>query len=89
MEVRLPLKCRVYVFDALIYVGVSDAGALIRCLPGDDRTNGFFVSCFVRNGEQKALPVPDATPSSSKRSIEGVEQTVPTGSRNKKKRRKR
>lgn len=21
---------------------------MIRCLPGEDRTNGFFVSCFVR-----------------------------------------
>ncbi|KAF8656783.1 hypothetical protein AX16_002335 [Volvariella volvacea WC 439] len=26
----------------------GDASALIRCLPGDDATNGFFISCFVR-----------------------------------------
>ncbi|KAJ7454797.1 S-adenosyl-L-methionine-dependent methyltransferase [Mycena latifolia] len=26
----------------------NDATSLIRCSPGDDATNGFFVSCFVR-----------------------------------------
>jgi 25S rRNA (cytosine2278-C5)-methyltransferase len=26
----------------------GDASSLIRCAPGDDGTNGFFVSCFVR-----------------------------------------
>lgn len=28
----------------------SDADGLVRCVPGEDHTNGFFVSCFVRNG---------------------------------------
>ncbi|GLB40515.1 putative class I-like SAM-binding methyltransferase superfamily, RsmB NOP family protein [Lyophyllum shimeji] len=27
----------------------SQAASLVRCSPGDDSTNGFFVSCFVRN----------------------------------------
>jgi hypothetical protein len=27
----------------------ADAGALIRCSPKEDATNGFFVSCFVRS----------------------------------------
>ncbi|THH19811.1 hypothetical protein EW146_g1416 [Bondarzewia mesenterica] len=26
----------------------ADAAALVRCSPGEDATNGFFVSCFVR-----------------------------------------
>jgi putative methyltransferase len=26
---------------------VELAGSLIRCSPGEDKTNGFFVSCFV------------------------------------------
>lgn len=26
----------------------GDADSLIRCLPGEDATNGFFVSCFVK-----------------------------------------
>ncbi|KAJ3567885.1 hypothetical protein NP233_g6070 [Leucocoprinus birnbaumii] len=26
----------------------GDAEGLVRCLPGEDATNGFFVSCFVR-----------------------------------------
>ena len=31
----------------------GDASSLVRCLPGEDATNGFFVSCFVRdNGQQ-------------------------------------
>jgi putative methyltransferase len=25
------------------------AESVIRCLPGEDKTNGFFVACFVRN----------------------------------------
>ncbi|KAF8072034.1 S-adenosyl-L-methionine-dependent methyltransferase [Lyophyllum atratum] len=29
----------------------SQAASLVRCSPGDDATNGFFVSCFVRNGQ--------------------------------------
>ncbi|KAF8907329.1 S-adenosyl-L-methionine-dependent methyltransferase [Gymnopilus junonius] len=28
----------------------DDASSLIRCLPGEDATNGFFVSCFVKPG---------------------------------------
>lgn len=27
----------------------GDASSLIRCCPGEDATNGFFVSCFVRD----------------------------------------
>jgi putative methyltransferase len=30
-------------------IGPGDASSLIRCLPGEDATNGFFVSCFVRD----------------------------------------
>ncbi|KAF9484339.1 S-adenosyl-L-methionine-dependent methyltransferase [Pholiota conissans] len=26
----------------------DDAAAVVRCLPGEDATNGFFVSCFIR-----------------------------------------
>lgn len=29
----------------------GDAGSLIRCSPGEDATNGFFVSCFVKEDE--------------------------------------
>ncbi len=31
----------------------ADAGSLIRCLPGEDRTNGFFVSLFVRGKDEE------------------------------------
>lgn len=27
--------------------------AVIRCLPGEDATNGFFVSCFVKKSPGK------------------------------------
>jgi len=30
-------------------INPGDALSLIRCLPGEDATNGFFVSCFVRD----------------------------------------
>ncbi|KAJ7242784.1 S-adenosyl-L-methionine-dependent methyltransferase [Mycena haematopus] len=39
----------------------EDAAPLIRCSPGEDATNGFFVSCFVRK---------EATPSTNKRKAE-------------------
>ncbi|PFH53101.1 hypothetical protein AMATHDRAFT_79254 [Amanita thiersii Skay4041] len=29
------------------------AASLVRCLPGEDNTNGFFVSCFVKGGKRK------------------------------------
>ncbi|KAF5392260.1 hypothetical protein D9757_001514 [Collybiopsis confluens] len=31
----------------------DDAASLIRCLPGEDATNGFFVSCFVKGSGQR------------------------------------
>jgi putative methyltransferase len=31
------------------------AESVIRCLPGEDKTNGFFVACFVRNEETDGL----------------------------------
>ncbi|KDR78915.1 hypothetical protein GALMADRAFT_64214 [Galerina marginata CBS 339.88] len=31
----------------------ADASSLIRCLPGEDATNGFFVSCFVKLSTRK------------------------------------
>ena len=31
-----------------LIASLTEADSLIRCVPGDDRTNGFFVSCFVR-----------------------------------------
>jgi hypothetical protein len=30
------------------YVYVEDAASVIRCMPSEDATNGFFVSCFVK-----------------------------------------
>lgn len=34
-------------------IAIADAEGLIRCLPGEDATNGFFVSCFVRRMEDE------------------------------------
>ncbi|KAE9408379.1 S-adenosyl-L-methionine-dependent methyltransferase [Gymnopus androsaceus JB14] len=37
----------------------SHAASVVRCLPGEDATNGFFVSCFVRSSaddEQEQAP---------------------------------
>ncbi|KLO13049.1 S-adenosyl-L-methionine-dependent methyltransferase [Schizopora paradoxa] len=41
-------------------LGADDADAVIRCSPDEDQTNGFFVSCFVRES-------PSAVGKSSKR----------------------
>ncbi|KAF8742652.1 hypothetical protein AX14_002887 [Amanita brunnescens Koide BX004] len=32
----------------------NNAASLVRCLPGEDRTNGFFVACFVKTKESPA-----------------------------------
>ncbi len=32
----------------------DDAASLVRCVPGEDRTNGFFVACFVKTMESLA-----------------------------------
>ncbi|KAI0067381.1 S-adenosyl-L-methionine-dependent methyltransferase [Artomyces pyxidatus] len=39
----------------------ADADALVRCSPGEDATNGFFVSCF-----QRGQPLEASTPSPRK-----------------------
>lgn len=38
--------------------GTGDADSLIRCSPGEDGTNGFFVSCFIRE-HNSILPQPE------------------------------
>ncbi|EIN03703.1 S-adenosyl-L-methionine-dependent methyltransferase [Punctularia strigosozonata HHB-11173 SS5] len=56
----------------------EDADSVIRCSPGEDATNGFFVSCFVK--ETKS--------SGKKRSAESLENE-PSDSKPKKKKKKR
>ncbi|KAG5645555.1 hypothetical protein DXG03_005830 [Asterophora parasitica] len=59
----------------------GQAESLVRCLPGDDATNGFFVSCFVRdvalNEKRKADAIEDD---------DGHEAGVPQKKKKKKKR---
>lgn len=31
-----------------LIIPTPDADSLVRCIPGEDHTNGFFVACFVR-----------------------------------------
>lgn len=31
----------------------EQARSLVRCLPGEDATNGFFVACFIKDGSRK------------------------------------
>jgi putative methyltransferase len=33
------------------------AESVIRCLPGEDKTNGFFVACFVRSDGNAEQPI--------------------------------
>lgn len=37
----------------------GQTASLVRCSPGDDATNGFFVSCFVRGQKRKSDLVHD------------------------------
>lgn len=55
-------------FD-LILLHSEDASSVIRCSPGEDHTNGFFVSCFIRRATE--------TDSSGKRKASDEEQDPP------------
>lgn len=54
----------------------ADASSLVRCSPDHDATNGFFVSCFVRNNN-----------ASKKR--KDIEEERPDGSGSKRKKKKK
>jgi putative methyltransferase len=60
----------------------GDADSLVRCSPGEDGTNGFFVSCFIREHHSE-LP---QTESFKKRKAEPEE--VAPGKRKKKRKKK-
>lgn len=48
-------KPEMFPFGMSLNLSVSDnAASLVRCLPGEDHTNGFFVACFVKTKESLA-----------------------------------
>lgn len=48
-------KSEIFPLGTSLNPSVSDnAASLVRCLPGEDRTNGFFVACFVKTKEPLA-----------------------------------
>jgi putative methyltransferase len=59
----------------------GDAGSLVRCSPGEDGTNGFFVSCFIRE-HNSVLP---QTEPLKKRKAETEEVTIQKRKRKRKK----
>ncbi|KAG2147675.1 S-adenosyl-L-methionine-dependent methyltransferase [Suillus clintonianus] len=63
--------------------GTGDADSLVRCSPGEDGTNGFFVSCFIR---EHNCVLPQAEPLKKKRKPE-TEEVAPE--KRKKKRKKK
>ncbi|KAJ3853965.1 S-adenosyl-L-methionine-dependent methyltransferase [Lentinula lateritia] len=66
------------------------AASLVRCLPGEDATNGFFVSCFVRSSvirEESDRALPD-----KKRKVDQIieeQQDVALDTRRRQEKRKR
>lgn len=58
---------------AYLIFGIDLADCVVRTIPEEDLTNGFFVSCFVRKGTQV------------KRNIEEVETTQQNAPQKKKK----
>lgn len=69
---------------------IENSESVIRTDPMQDRTNGFFVACFVKSIECEMEPV--ATISSSKRSHDDIEGLAthdqPQSSKRKKRRKK-
>ena len=74
--------------DASSYL-TGGAGSLIRCSPGDDATNGFFVCLFMR---VTANPGSEDQPSLStkrKHEADGLELEIPNCPSKKRKKRKK
>ncbi|KAI0710126.1 S-adenosyl-L-methionine-dependent methyltransferase [Earliella scabrosa] len=65
-----------------------DAESLVRCSPGEDATNGFFVSLFVRDTEQQR-DVPEASARKRKTTEDEDGTSEPLVKRKKKKKKKR
>ncbi|KAJ3891547.1 S-adenosyl-L-methionine-dependent methyltransferase [Lentinula edodes] len=66
------------------------AASLVRCLPGEDATNGFFVSCFVRSSVTRAES--DRAPPDKKRKVDQVieeQEDVALNTRKRQQKRKR
>jgi putative methyltransferase len=65
-------------------ISVADAESLIRTMPGDDRTNGFFVAVFVRDG-----PTSSSDNSLKRKLDDGEAGDSANGKKPKKKRKKK
>lgn len=61
----------------------DDALSLIRCSPGEDATNGFFVSCFIRQVESKKRKLGDVMSA-----VQEEEEKVPSKKKRKKTKKK-
>lgn len=48
LQSLLEFALRCYYNSFPSYVDIGDAASLVRCTPGEDATNGFFVSLFIR-----------------------------------------
>ncbi|GJJ08269.1 hypothetical protein Clacol_002479 [Clathrus columnatus] len=62
----------------------DQADRVVRCRPGEDKTNGFFVSCFVRNTSVKSNPGAAAT--AKRKPVDDVSKTDTVKKRRKKQR---
>ncbi|TFK98683.1 S-adenosyl-L-methionine-dependent methyltransferase [Pterulicium gracile] len=70
------------------------AQSMLRCMPGEDFTNGFFVSCFAKAAEPTAIEEPATTATASKRPREdddgdAATKEAPKPSKKSKKKRKK
>jgi putative methyltransferase len=59
----------------------------VRCSPGEDATNGFFVACFVRK-DSVDLEAPAVSGATKRKVEEGSEGNESQGKKKKRKRRK-
>ena len=72
----------------------GDADCVVRCSPGEDATNGFFVSCFVRQSHSGSTKLGKRSRSSVQGgngegdTRESGEHIIRMGKRNRTKRRK-
>lgn len=72
-----------------IVLAAEEAASLVRCSPGDDATNGFFVSLFLRDADVSETNVPPSSTMKRKHDAGGVEGQPGVPGRPSKKRKKK
>ncbi|KAI0701330.1 S-adenosyl-L-methionine-dependent methyltransferase [Cytidiella melzeri] len=71
------------------HIFAAEAASLIRCSPGDDATNGFFVCLFLRATDNTESDIQPSTSTKRKHQTGGLEDQMPSRPSKKRKKKKK